>query len=429
MLDDVSLTTLPNGCRVITSAIPHVESVSVGIWTGVGGRHESAAESGHSHFLEHMLFKGTARRSAKQISQAVEGRGGYLNAFTQQESTCYYARVPAEATALALDVLADMATAPRLAPDDVDRERTVILEELAMYRDQPDAHIFDMAGEALWARHPLGRPLIGNKTTLAAVTRESLDAFRRRHYTATATVFAAAGKLDHETFVDRVRPYAAQLPAGRATRFRAASEATPQTPTAFDAREIEQVHLVIAFRGFGRHDPRRHALRLLNVVLGENMSSRLFQVLREKHGLAYSIASSLQLHDDAGALLIGAGLEPARALKATALCADELQRLCDRPIGRAEFNRARDYILGQLRLGMETPENHMTWLGETLMGYGRFIPPDETVAGTLAVAPTELQALAQELFRRSRATMALISPKGQAHAVDRYHATLDALPA
>lgn len=427
MLDDVATTTLPNGCRVITSTVPQVESVSIGLWAGVGGRHEGAAESGHSHFLEHMVFKGSAHRSAKQISQAVEGRGGYLNAFTQQESTCYYARVPAEATDLALDVLADMAIAPRLDREDVDRERTVILEELAMYRDQPDAHVFDLASEALWAHHPLGRPLVGTRATLAAVTRESLDAFRRRHYTARATVFAAAGKIDHGTFVDRVRPYAERLPVGRIPRYRAATDTTPQLPAAFDAREIEQVHLVVGFRGFGRHDPRRHALRLLNVVLGENMSSRLFQVLREKHGMAYSIASSTQLHADSGALLIGAGLEPARALKAASLCADELRRLCDKPVGRAEFNRARDYVLGQLRLGLETPESHMMWCGETLMGYDQFVHPDETVAGCLAATPADLHALAQSLFRTDRTTVAVITPKDGTHSADRYHTAFAAL--
>lgn len=429
MLDDVAITTLPNGTRVITSAMPHVESVSVGIWTAVGGRHERAAESGLSHFLEHMVFKGTARRSARQISQAVEGRGGYLNAFTQQENTCYYARVPAEALGLALDVLADMATAPRLAPDDVERERTVILEELAMYRDQPDAHVFDLASDALWSRHPLGRPLIGTKATLTAVTRESLDAFRSRHYTAGATVFAAAGKLDHDAFVAKVRAYAEQLPALPPPRFRSATAATPQRPLVSELREIEQVHLVAAFRAFGRHDPRRHALRLLNVVLGENMSSRLFQSLRERRGLAYSIASSLQLHADTGALLVGAGFESARATKAAALCVDELRRLCDRPVGRAEFERARDYVLGQLRLGLETPESQMTWLGETLLGYGRFVHPDETEAGCRAATPHDVQSLAQGLFGEGRATVAAIVPKGLAGTPERCHATFAALVA
>lgn len=427
MFNDVRVTTLPNGCRVATSAMPQVESVAIGVWAGVGGRHERVAESGHSHFLEHMLFKGTARRSAKKISQEIEGRGGYLNAFTQQESTCYYARVPAEWTALALDVLSDMVLEPKLASEDVDRERTVILEEIAMYRDQPDAHVFDLAAEALWSRHALGRSLTGTPETLARVSPSSLDAFRRRHYTARGTLFVAAGRIDHGAFVERVGRYAEQLPGGRAPRCAPVTETTPQQPWVHEAREIEQAHLVVGFRGFGRHDPRRHALRLLNVVLGENMSSRLFQVLRERHGLAYSIASSIQLHADSGTLLVGAGLDAAKGPKAAALCVAELRRLGETPVGRAEFTRARDYVIGQLRLGLETPESHMNWLGETLTGYGQFIHPDETIAGCMAVTPDEVRALARELFRAQVASVAVILPKDAAGSAACYRDAVAAL--
>jgi predicted Zn-dependent peptidase len=303
----------------------------------------------------------------------------------------------------------------------------VILEELAQYRDQPDAHVFDLAAEALWAGHALGRPLAGSPRTLAAVTSGSLEAFRRRHYRSDGAVLVAAGRVDPGELVARATPYAARLPQGDAPGFRRAGSATRLRALAVDARTIEQTHLVLAFRGFGRHDPRRHALRMLNVILGENMSSRLFQSLRERRGLAYSVASSVQLHDDSGALLIGAALDPARAVKAAALCVAELERLCERPVGRAEFVRARDYVVGQLRLGLETPESQMNWLGETLTGYGTFLSPDETIAGCRAVTPEALQTLARSLFRPSLASLALVLPKSAAGTAERLRATVDRL--
>ncbi len=411
MLDAVTLSVLPNGCRVATSVIPHIESVSVGLWAAVGARHEAAAEAGHSHFLEHMLFKGTARRSARRIAQAIEGRGGYLNAFTQQENTCYYARVPAEWTALALDVLADMYLAPRLAAEDIERERAVILEELSLYRDQPDAHVFDMLAEALWNRHPLGRPILGTRAAVQSVTRASLESFRARHYHATGSLFVVAGPIEHERVLDWVRPHAEALARGTPLRCRSATATTRQRPLRTERREIEQAHLALGFRCFGRHDPRRHALRILNAILGENTSSRLYQTLRERHGLCYSVGSSVQLLNDTGALTVSVGVESEQVERALTLTLRELRRLKQRPVSRAEFNRARDYVLGQLRLGLETAESQMLWVGESLLGYGRCVHPDETIAGSLATGPSDVQALANSLLEPGRASLALITPR------------------
>ena len=344
MLDQVQLTTLPNGARVITAPQPDAESVAVGFWVGVGGRHETPAVAGASHFIEHMLFKGTRRRTAREISQAIEGRGGYLNAYTQEDATCYYARIPHERLGEAVDVLTDMYREPKFAPSDIDRERGVIVEELRMCHDQPQQVVQEQLMDGLWSGHPLGRPLVGTEQTLRAMTRAGLDGFRRRHYQPGNTVFGMAGRLDHAACVALVKDAIGRQPAGRACRFKRVDRTVPQQRLRIARREIEQVHAAVGFRGFGRHDHRRFALRMLNSILGENMSSRLFQIVREKHGLAYAVQSSFQLFDETGVLEISAGLDRARAQDALRLIAREVARLRDKPVSRDELRRTRDVL-------------------------------------------------------------------------------------
>ena len=414
MLDHVQVTTLPNGARVITAPQPDAESVAVGIWVAVGGRHEPAAVAGASHFIEHMLFKGTRRRSARDISQAIEGRGGYLNAYTQEDCTCYYARIPHERLAEAFDVLVDMYREPKFAPGDIDRERGVIIEELRMGRDQPQQVVQEQLVEGLWHGHPLGRPLVGNERSLKTMTRADLDGFRRRHYQPGATVFAMAGRLDHAAAVALVRDEVGRLPAGRCPSFRKVARAVPQKHLRLAKRKIEQVHVAIGFRCFGRHDERRFALRLFNIILGENMSSRLFQIVREKHGLAYAVQSSFQLFDETGVLEISAGLDRARAQDALRLIAREVARLRDKPVSRDELRRTRDYLQGQFRLGLEGTSSQMQWIGDTLTNYGQFLSPDDVLAKLMAVTAEDLQQVASCVCDPRRLTLSLVVPEKDA---------------
>ena len=413
MLTDVGQSRLANGVRVITSSLPHVASVSIGIWVGVGARYEAGRVSGISHFIEHLLFKGTRRRSPRDISRAIEGRGGYLNAFTQEESTCYYARVTDDQLPKAFDVLADMYMHPRFDAADIDKERGVILEEIMMYRDQPHHVVQELLGQALWQRHALGRPVIGSPETLGRMTRRDIQAFKQRGYAPGNTVVAAAGRLDH----DRCAALVARAMRGLRKRSvpgcRSVTERVGQSPIVIERRDIEQVHLAIGFRLFGRDDERRYALRVLNAVLGENMSSRLFQVVREKHGLAYSVHSSCHLYRDSGALVISAGLDRHRYRRAQELTLRELARLKNRPVGAGELKQAKDYVIGQTRLGLESTSQQMMWVGDGLLSRGRFVPPDEAIAKLAAVTAEDVQSVARDVLLPSRASFAMVAPEAR----------------
>jgi predicted Zn-dependent peptidase len=374
-----------------------------------------------------MLFKGTPSRSALEISQAIEGRGGYLNAYTQEDATCYYARLPYERLEEAFDVLADMYCEPRLAPDDIERERAVIIEELRMGRDQPQQVVQEELMAGLWPRHPLGRPLVGNETSLRGLSRAALDAFRRRHYQPRATVFAMAGRLDHAVCARLVRDAIGRRAVGRPPPPAAVNAAVPQEPLRLATRKIEQVHAALGFRCFGRHDARRYALRVMNGLLGENMSSRLFQIVRERHGLAYAVQSSFQCYADTGAMTIAAGLDRARAPEALRLIATELARLRAKPVGAAELRRTRDYLQGQFRLGLEGAGSQMQWLGETLCHYDRLIRPEDELQRLMAVSADDIQRLARELFTPERLTLALVTPEHDPRDAQAWRATLAAL--
>lgn len=410
MFENVKTTELDNGVRVISSAIPHVASVSAGIWVGVGSRYESRSMSGVSHFLEHLLFKGSTRRSALDITREIEGRGGYLNAFTQEESTCYYIRVPSDKLQFSLNVLSDMFLNPRMAARDIEKERQVIIEEMMMYRDEPRHYVTELLEAAMWPQHALGRPVIGDESTITRMSRDEILAFRRRNYRGSNTVFAFAGNVDHEACTDWVGRHVAGLDGGRRPACRRFAEDNAPQRMAGVTRAIEQTHLALGFRHFGRHDPRRFALQILNTILGGNMSSRLFQVVRERHGLAYSVQSSVQLYQDTGGLFVTAGVDRHKADAALRLVVSELDRMRQRPVGERELKRARDYVIGQLKLSMEGTGSQMFWMGDNLLAWGRFIAPGESIEAFSAVSAEDVQTLAQQLFTGAAGSLAYVSP-------------------
>jgi predicted Zn-dependent peptidase len=411
------VTQLQNGLTVATAEMPHMLSVSLGLWVGVGSRFEPAPLNGVCHFIEHLLFKGTKKRSAKAISQAVEGIGGYLNAFTSEETTCFHARACHDRFDELLDVLLDMRLDSKFDPVEIGKEREVIKEEMAMYLDEPQHHVQELLNATLWPDQPLGRPITGTEQTLDAMTRDHLLGYLRDNYVPANTLIVAAGKLKHRQVVRAVARYA--------PRFRAA--APPRCPPAridqrvpkvcLFAKKTEQTQIALGVRTCSRHDKRRYALRLLNTILGENMSSRLFQVVREDRGLAYSIYSTPSFFGDSGDLVISAGLDTGNLTQTLRLIMRELRRIREAAPSAAELRRARDYVIGQIDLSLESTDNQMNWLGEQLLGYGRIFQPGEVKRRLREVTAGEIRAVACDFFRPDRLNLALVSPLNTASRV------------
>ena len=408
--DMYQITRLANGLTVATAEMPHMASVSLGLWVGVGGRYEPRELNGVSHFIEHLLFKGTKKRSAKEISQAVEGIGGYLNAFTGEDSTCFYSRARHDRFGDLLDVLTDMFLNSKFGPIEIEKERAVIKEELAMYLDQPQHQVQELLNEALWPDQPLGRPLTGTAKTLDAMTRGNLMDFQRANYVTGSTLIAAAGNLSPKDVVKTVARFAGRFPCGKRPSFQPATDGQTKPRIRLFTKKTEQTQLALGLRTCSRHDKRRYALRLLNTILGENMSSRLFQVVREDRGLAYNIYSSLSFFDDTGDLVISAGLDTDHVLQTLKLILRELRRLIHAPPAAAELRRARDYVIGQLDLSLESTDNQMTWMGEQILSYGNIVPPAEVKRRLARVTAGEIRTAARAFFRPERLNLALVSP-------------------
>jgi predicted Zn-dependent peptidase len=413
------VTRLPNGLTVATAEMPHMASVSLGLWVGIGARYEPAGLNGVCHFIEHLLFKGTERRSAKAISQAVEGIGGYLNAWTSEENTCFYSRAHHHRLEELLDVLADMFLHSRFAPADIVKEREVIKEELAMYLDQPAHHVQELLNAALWPRQPLGRSITGTRRSLDALTRATILRFMRTNYVTGAIVIAAAGNLRHTRLVQAVKRWARFFPVGGPPRHSPADNRQAEPRVKLHTKKTEQTQIALGLRTCPRRDERRFALRLLNTILGENMSSRLFQEVREDRGLAYSIYSTTSLFDDTGDLVISAGLDAENVPRVLKLIGRELGRFRERVPSAAEFRRARDYVIGQMDLSLENTESQMMWLGEQLVGFGRIFEPAAIKRRLIQVTPDEVRAVAQDFFRPDQLNLALVSPLKTAHGFAR----------
>jgi predicted Zn-dependent peptidase len=411
------VTRLSNGLTVGTAEMPHMLGVSVGFWVGVGSRYEPLQLNGVCHFIEHLLFKGTKRRSAKEISQAVEGRGGYLNAFTSEETTCFHARATHERFDELLDVLADMLVDSRFAPAELGKEREVIKEEMAMYLDEPQHHVQELLNATLWPRQALGRPITGTNQTLDAMGREHLLSFKRRNYVTGNTLLVAAGQVTHRQVVRAVKRYASRFACGQLPVCSPARNDQQAPRVRLFTKDTEQTQIALGIRTCSRHDERRYALRLLNVILGENMSSRLFQVIREDRGLAYSVYSSPSFFSDTGDLVISAGLDTDNLPKTMALILRELRRLASAPPSLAELRRARDYVFGQIDLGQESTDNQMNWVGEQWLGFGNVLSSSAVKRRLARVTGSEIRAVARDFFGPDRLNLAMVSPLKSARAV------------
>jgi predicted Zn-dependent peptidase len=425
-MEPYRLTTLSNGVRIASIEMPHMQSVSVGIWASVGGRYEPESICGISHFIEHLMFKGTKKRSAKKITEAVEGLGGYLNAFTTEDHTCYYAKAAASHLPVLCDVLSDMYLNSQFAPVEIEREREVIREEILMYHDNPSQRVQEMLSETLWPEHPLGRPLTGSVQTISGLTREKFFEFKEEYYNGTTTVVTVAGRTTHEEVINLMAPVLTDLPVGFKPRFeKARGEGAKKGPSSglrvnAAKQDIEQSHLAMGFHAFGRTDERRYALKLLSVILGENMSSRLFQKLRERYGFCYSIQSGVVSLEDAGALTLFAGLDPKKMEKAVKLIFQELERIATKPPTKSELKKAQDYTIGQTLMGLESTSNQIMWIGESILGYGKVLDPSKIEERLLSVTPEEVRSVAEFCLQRARLALAVVAPDPDEEAIRRW---------
>jgi predicted Zn-dependent peptidase len=401
---------LPQGAQLAVAEMPQVESVSVGFWLRVGGRHEAKRQNGIFHFLEHMLFKGTTKRTAREISEEVEGVGGYLNAFTAEEMTCYYARASATHLRSVIDVLTDMLLRATFPAAEIERERGVIQEEIRMYEDQPSQLAQDMATSLLWPNNALGRPLAGTPDNIQRMRRRDLLAYRRKFYRSGNLCVTVAGKTDLAEVRDLIRPLLRHFPVGPRAQFVPVSRRQTQPRFHLVRKPLEQTQFVIGMRGVSRHDPRRSAFRLMSVILGENMSSRLFQTVREEQGLAYSISSGANYYEEAGSFFINAGVENSKTIQAIRLTLQTIRKLARRAPGKKELRRAKEYTYGQMHLSLESTDSQMMWLGETLVGHNRVLNPDKLIQQIEAVTPEEVRAAAELLVHDERLNIAAVSP-------------------
>jgi predicted Zn-dependent peptidase len=403
----VQKETLRNGMVVITDPMEHVHSVSVGIWLRSGSRREPPELNGISHFIEHMLFKGTLRRTAEDIAREVDHVGGMLDAFTSKEMVCFNTRVLDEHLAKAFDVVADMVLEPKFAEEDIEREKCVILEEIRMTQDNPEDLVHELFMQNFWSRHPLGKPILGTPETVSALTRDKLRAWFRQWYAPNNIVVTAAGHLTHVQLVELVAERFAKLAPSGLIGGDGVPEAAPHI-TLRTKHELEQVHLCLGVPALPMTDQRRFAVSVLNNVLGGGMSSRLFQNIRERQGLAYAIFSELNSYRDTGLLSVYAGTSLETAAQVVRSILDEFRRLKDEPLTEEEVRRAKDHLKGATLLALEGSGQRMNSLARYHIYFNRHFTPAELIAMLENVTAEQVQQIAREFFQPERVAASVV---------------------
>ncbi|MDP1808586.1 MAG: pitrilysin family protein [Actinomycetota bacterium] len=401
-------TTLDNGAIIVTERVPAVRSVTVGFWVGIGSRDEVGDENGMSHFIEHLLFKGTKSRSAKDISETFDTLGAELNAFTTKEFTCYYTRLLDDHLPIGVEVMTDMLQNSSFKEEHIDFERQVVLEEIAMYEDTPDELIHDLFTSALWKDHPLGRQVLGTGGTVRAFDRSKTSGFFENHYTPGNTVIAAAGNLDHDSFVALIKKFYNPTVSTRSENVE--TEPVVRSSLRVVKKKTEQVHLCYGTEALNSRHPDRFALSVLENILGGGMSSRLFQRIREERGLAYSVYSYHSLYKDSGNLAVYVGTRPANVNEVLSIIESEMEKIKREGVVDEELARAREHLKGQLVLGLESTRNRMTRLGRSELTHGEILSVDELVDRVNEVNKEQIKELANRLFMKERMVLTIIGP-------------------
>jgi predicted Zn-dependent peptidase len=398
-------SVLDNGIRLVSERMPHVRSVAVGVWVDSGSRHEPAGRWGVSHFIEHLVFKGTESRTAEEVARAVDSVGGQMDAFTTKEHTCFYVTALDRHLPLAADLLSDILLHPLFGADDIEREKSVVLQEFRMVEDTPDDLIHDLFAERVWAGHPLGRPILGDKSIITGLGRETILSHFLEEYGPSRITIAAAGRLQHEQLVDLLGKRFLEFQRSSAPRDGGPPIATPQL--AVIDKPLEQVHFVLGGAGLRQDAPDRYVLYLLNTIVGGSMSSRLFQEVRERQGLVYSIYSGNAAFRDSGLFYVYAGTEPARFATVLGLVLGEIRKLRQGGVTLDELDRAKEHLKGSLMLSLESTSSRMTRIAKQELYFGQYFSLDEITSAVDAVSIEDVMALIDRLFGERLSLVAL----------------------
>ena len=404
-------TILDNGLRVLTVTMPHTRSVAMGIFTGVGSRYETEHERGISHFVEHMLFKGTERRpQAQQIAEAIEGLGGVMNASTSNEVTAYWAKVAHAHLPVALDVLVDIFRNSLFDPSEIERERQVIIQEISRMMDVPDSWVHVLIQQLIWPQHPVGWEIAGTKESVSGITRQNMLDYVQGTYTPGNTVISLAGNLDHETVLGQLRGDLEPWHDQPTRDYVPAADAPAGPRLDVESRETEQAHVCVGLRGLSLDHPDRFKLRILNTILGEGMSSRLFLEIRERRGLAYSVGSYTTYLRDTGALVLFAGVPPQKAEDVVSAMMEQLHLLRKEIVPPSELAKAKEFTKGRILLRMEDTFANAQWFGQQEVLDQEVLEVDQVIEEIEAVQASDVQALAQQLFSTEQLNLAAIGP-------------------
>jgi predicted Zn-dependent peptidase len=408
--EKIEWTELNSGLKVVTVEMPAFYTISAGFLVKAGSRYELPHEIGLSHFIEHMLFKGSKKYSAMQISQKIEGRGGQLNAYTCEESTCFYLKTQPESFFESMDVLLDLYTSPQFDLLELEKEREVIIEELHAYEDQPSLYIDDLFASVIWSGHPLGNLILGAEEQIAKYTKNDVENYFQRYYTAPNTVLAVAGCITHQEVLDWVSKNEIQIPPGVPNTFLPFQHKQHSPRLHLMMKDSEQCNMQVGVPCSNRHSSKEWALRLLSTIAGENMSSRLFQEIREKRGLVYHVSSGLELYEDVGCFYFQCGVDPEKVEVCLTESLAVLKSLCQKPVEPDELDRAKTFVIGQALQDMESTLSCMLWVGDKLLSRDGDFSTVLFCANIEAVTSLEIQNAAQEIFKTACLNMALIGP-------------------
>lgn len=404
------IATLENGLRVATLPMDYMESVAIGIWIRAGGRFEETKNSGISHLLEHLLFKGTANRDMMTIKQEIEGRGGSFNGFTSEEHTCYLVKVLSKDAELGLDILSDMVLHPKLDEEEIAKEKDVIVEEINMYKDMPSQYVHEILAEMMWPGQPLGLPLAGTVESVRAITRSDLVKYKEAYYNPKNMLVALTGKVESGEMAELSQKYFKNAVMGPVSKFQKVVLGQKEPAFNLTTKDTEQTHVALGFHAVDRFHPDKHVLSLINIILGANMSSRLFHIVRDEMALCYEITTSVRRYDDCGAFIVSAGVDNKKLVKALEIILRELARLKKEPVGAEELRRAKEYYKGQLLFALEDTMSHMLWMGEKIISNEKDFSVKNILSKIDAVGPEDMMHMAGEMLKNDAMNLAVIGP-------------------